>query len=66
MIEKWRKSLDTGGHAGTLLTDLSKAFDCTDHELMIAKLHGFGSTQALKFFFVNLREENRGLGSKNK
>ena len=23
MIEKWRKFLDTGGHAGALLTDLS-------------------------------------------
>ena len=34
---------------GALLTDLSKAFDCLDHELFIAKLstHGF-SLSALK------------------
>ena len=30
MIEKWRIYLDTGGHGSALLTDLSKAFDCTN------------------------------------
>ena len=27
MIEKWRRSIDGGGRASTLLTDLSKAFE---------------------------------------
>ena len=36
MIEKWCKSIDTGSHVGALLTDLSKAFNCFDHELLIA------------------------------
>ena len=42
MIEKWRASLDQGGAYGALLTDLSKAFDCLIHELIIAKPYACG------------------------
>ena len=42
LIEKCRKVLDQRGFAGLLLTDLSKVFDCIDHELLIAKLHAYG------------------------
>ena len=56
MIEKWCKFLDIGGHAGALLTDLSKAFDCIDHELLIAKLHAYGfDNDALKFIYSYLK-----------
>ena len=41
-MEKWKKSVDNGGAFGALFTDLSKAFDCLSHELLIAKLDAYG------------------------
>ena len=42
MLEKWKKALDKHHVAGGLLTDLSKAFDCLNHDLLIAKLEAYG------------------------
>ena len=42
MLEKWKKYVDKGKVFGWLLTDLSKTFDCLNHELPIAKLNPDG------------------------
>ena len=42
LIEKWKSSLDQKGYAGSILMDLSKAFDTIDYDLLLAKLHAYG------------------------
>ena len=46
MIEKFKKSLDQGGEHAALLMDLSKAFNCLPHNLIITKLHAYGLDKA--------------------
>ena len=42
LLEKWKRTVDSGQMFDALLTDLSKAFDCLDHELLIATLNAYG------------------------
>ena len=42
MFEKWKKVPDNGGICSALLVNLSKAFDCIVHDLLLAKLSAYG------------------------
>ncbi len=56
LVEKWKNVLDQSKSCGTLLMDLSKAFDCISHDLLIAKLQAYGMDEnALTFMSSYLR-----------
>ena len=59
MLDKWKKAIDQGKFAGAILTDLSKAFDCLNHELLIAKLEAYGfAKESLKYVYSYLLTRN--------
>ena len=55
VIENWKRSLDSKGIVGTILMDLSKAYDCLPHDLLIAKLEAYGiERKSLKLIYSYL------------
>ena len=57
IIESFKKALDKRLLAGAILTDLSKAFDCLKHDLLIAKLNAYGfDNSSFKFILSYLSE----------
>ena len=66
LIETCRKTLDEKGVVGMVLMDLSKAYDCLPHDLLIAKLaaYGFGpNSLALISNYLSQRKQRVKVGS---
>ena len=60
LIETWRKYLDKDNLVGAILKDLSKAFDCLPHDLLIAKPEAYGVTKdALKLILSYLSQRKQ-------
>ena len=66
MLEKWKSAVDNNKTFGALLTDLSKAFDCLSHDLLIAKLNAYGfSLPALRLIqsYLSKRKQRTKINS---
>ena len=60
LIEDWKSDLDRGENAGSILMDLSKAFDCLPHRLLLTKLHAYGvsneSCELIKHYLMGRQQ----------
>ena len=61
LLEDWKTKLDNNYIVGAVLMDLSKAFDCIPHDLLIAKLNAYGVDEnalVLIYSYLKRREQS--------
>ena len=66
LLHFWQRELDSGGFVGTILMNLSKAYDCISHEFLIAKLECYGLGKiSLKLIlnYLSHRKQRTKIGS---
>ena len=62
LTENWKKHLENKKIVGTVLMNLSKAFDCIPHDLLIAKLHAYVfNKKALTFIYSYLKRRKQSV-----
>ena len=63
LIEKWKETVDKDQSFGTLLTDLSKAFDCLSHDFLIVELISYrislASLKLLTDYLTNRKQRTK-------
>ena len=61
LVENWRSKLDNDYIVGAVLMDLSRAFECIPHDLLIAKLSAYGfdeNSLALIYSYLKRRQQS--------
>ena len=63
LIKKWKETVDKDQSFGTLLTDLSKAFDCLSHDFLIVELISYrislASLKLLTDYLTNRKQRTK-------
>ena len=65
LVEDWRRALDNGEYVSAILMDLSRAFDCLPHDLLLGKLRAYGLTEnacSLVSSYLSNRKQQVKLG----
>ena len=66
LLQAWQEELVKGNFVGTILMDLSKAYDCLPHYLLVAKLEAYGVGKAaldLISNYLSHRKQTTKIGS---
>ena len=67
MVEEWKENLDNNSIVGAILPDLSKAFDCIPHDLLIAKSSAYGlNSDSLCYIYSYLKDRKQCVQINNK
>ncbi|MCU7801455.1 MAG: reverse transcriptase family protein, partial [gamma proteobacterium symbiont of Lucinoma myriamae] len=61
LIEDWKVALDKNEYVAAILMDLSKAFDCLPHDILLSKLSAYGlnaeSVELLKSYLSGRKQQ---------
>ena len=61
LLEDWKKALDKNQYLAAILMDLSKAFDCLSHDILLSKLSAHGlspkSVELLRNYITDRKQQ---------
>ena len=60
LLEDWKKALDNNKYLAAILMDLSKAFVCLPHAILVSKLSAYGLTEnSIKLLYSYLSDRKQ-------